>query len=304
MVLNRHMGNQYKIAVLLASHNGSRYLEEQVASIRLQVGVEVDIFFSDDQSSDCTVELLTSLSCKNLNRYNVAFGSAAKNFFFLITELEVSNYSYVFLSDQDDIWLTNKCVSAIKALENNSADFYCGSYTSFSGTKLRYVDKKGNFFPYSWIFQSAGPGFTFCFSKNCFIQVSHEISQVKEIWNQIRWHDWYIFNLIFSLKFRSYVDNMPHALYRIHSDNDTGQLNSVSQFLWRFKYVFFGQYRQQILMLPYLGKKNHLRRPLSKFDFINRIKLCSFIMRTFGFKSRGMFLIFWALFSRVKKTKN
>lgn len=41
-----------RIAVLLATHNGEQFLEEQVYSIFSQIGCNPTIFVSDDYSQD------------------------------------------------------------------------------------------------------------------------------------------------------------------------------------------------------------------------------------------------------------
>ena len=50
-----------KIAVLLASYNGVKYIKEQVDSILNQKEVDVTIFISDDLSTDGTLEYLNGL---------------------------------------------------------------------------------------------------------------------------------------------------------------------------------------------------------------------------------------------------
>ncbi len=50
-----------KIAVLLASYNGVKYIKEQVDSILNQKEVDVTIFISDDLSTDKTIEYLQDI---------------------------------------------------------------------------------------------------------------------------------------------------------------------------------------------------------------------------------------------------
>ena len=48
----------YKVAVLMATYNGERYLEEQLQSILAQQGVELTIWVRDDGSTDSTHQIL------------------------------------------------------------------------------------------------------------------------------------------------------------------------------------------------------------------------------------------------------
>ena len=56
-----------KIAVLLASYNGSFFIEKQLDSILSQEHVDVTIIVNDDFSTDGTYEILSQMS-KNHKR--------------------------------------------------------------------------------------------------------------------------------------------------------------------------------------------------------------------------------------------
>ncbi|MFU0811277.1 MAG: hypothetical protein ACFWTL_06460 [Atopobium sp.] len=51
-----------RVAVLMSTYNGEKYLQEQVDSIAAQEGVEVEMFVRDDGSSDGTCKLLKKMS--------------------------------------------------------------------------------------------------------------------------------------------------------------------------------------------------------------------------------------------------
>lgn len=48
----------YKVAVLLSTYNGSKYIKEQIDSILSQEGVNIDIYIRDDESTDETVNII------------------------------------------------------------------------------------------------------------------------------------------------------------------------------------------------------------------------------------------------------
>lgn len=48
----------YKVAVLLSTYNGSKYIKEQIDSILSQEGVNIDIYIRDDGSTDETVNII------------------------------------------------------------------------------------------------------------------------------------------------------------------------------------------------------------------------------------------------------
>ena len=57
--------NKPKVLVLLATHNGEKYLDEQLQSIFNQIGVDVSILASDDNSTDKTIDILEKYSQNN-----------------------------------------------------------------------------------------------------------------------------------------------------------------------------------------------------------------------------------------------
>ena len=53
-----------KIAVILSTYNGEKYLKEQMDSFLSQEGVDITLFVRDDGSTDRTVEMIQSYSDK------------------------------------------------------------------------------------------------------------------------------------------------------------------------------------------------------------------------------------------------
>lgn len=102
-----------KCVVLMASYNGIPFISEQIDSILSQAEVDVRLFVRDDGSSDGTRDLLqryadegslTLLTGENLG--------PALGFLTLLRNAPEADY-YAF-SDQDDIWDSDKLITAIK----------------------------------------------------------------------------------------------------------------------------------------------------------------------------------------------
>jgi glycosyltransferase involved in cell wall biosynthesis len=95
-----------KISVCMATYNGAAFIRPQIDSIVSQLGPDDEIIFSDDGSTDQTHAIIQSY---NNNRFklivNERSGSPAKNF-----ERGLSHCSgdYIFLADQDDVWMPEK----------------------------------------------------------------------------------------------------------------------------------------------------------------------------------------------------
>ena len=110
------------ISVCMATYNGEKYIKEQIESIlsNLSEGDELIVF--DDASCDSTVEIINSFAD---SRIKIIQGGRNKGFVAAFTKaIENAKGDYVFLSDQDDVWHTDK-VSVMKKYFDKGADFVC-----------------------------------------------------------------------------------------------------------------------------------------------------------------------------------
>jgi rhamnosyltransferase len=246
-----------KATVLMAVCNGEKYLQEQIASIQKQQDVNVKIFYSDDCSTDYSDKILTKNPiCRKLYETNGnRLGSAGSflNLISLVKDIDELG-DYIFLSDQDDIWLPNKMKEAILFLDNNF-DCYSSSYFVAKNENMqryKYVNKTFNNYKLTGTFKSPGPGFTYAFTKKSFLKIanSYYLSNYFPYSSvNVRWHDFLIFAVAIELGLNWKIDEKAHAVYRIHSNNDTGQLLSFGEFLKRTKYVLSGEFLKQVKLI-------------------------------------------------------
>ena len=97
-----------RVAVLMATYNGMKWLQAQLDSILTQENVDITLYASDDGSNDGTDDTLRALS-KIDPRVVVlpkiaGTGSAGQNFYRLIRDVDTNAFDYVAFADQDDIW--------------------------------------------------------------------------------------------------------------------------------------------------------------------------------------------------------
>lgn len=109
-----------KITAAICTYNGEKYILEQLNSI-LNQSVKVDeIIICDDCSTDKTVEIVNSLVESNPRiiqfHINEETLRVNKNF---EKALSLSTGDYIFFSDQDDIWETNKVALILKIFKEN-----------------------------------------------------------------------------------------------------------------------------------------------------------------------------------------
>jgi glycosyltransferase involved in cell wall biosynthesis len=128
--------SQFRVAVLLATYNGEKYLELQLDSLALQVGVDIDVLVNDDGSVDSTMEILKRFENKGLIKdifqsQNIGTSEAFKN---LLRQCQ--GYDYIALCDQDDIWDRDKLERSICALGNELPEMAISS--------RRYIDSQNS----------------------------------------------------------------------------------------------------------------------------------------------------------------
>ena len=128
---------KYRVAVIMSSFNGERYIEEQIESILHQTGVEVSLFIRDDGSADRTPYILSKYSSKG--HVDVTYGRniGIGNSFMKRLYSVPGDYDYYAFSDQDDIWEENKLSAAVCRLKEETG---CALYAS----DLECVDADDN----------------------------------------------------------------------------------------------------------------------------------------------------------------
>lgn len=103
------------ISVCIATYNGEKYIKEQLLSILPQLGKKDEVIISDDHSTDNTLDIVKGL---NDNRIKIVMNNREKGYTSNFENaLSYAIGDYIFLSDQDDIWMSNKvdyCIAELK----------------------------------------------------------------------------------------------------------------------------------------------------------------------------------------------
>jgi glycosyltransferase involved in cell wall biosynthesis len=108
-----------RISVVMATFNGETYISEQISSILAQLGPNDELLISDDNSTDSTLQIIRSFSDPRIRTLtNGQNRGYTKNF---ERALEEAKGAYIFLADQDDVWLDGRISKTLRGLEE--ADF-------------------------------------------------------------------------------------------------------------------------------------------------------------------------------------
>lgn len=249
-----------RVAVLLAAYNGMRFIAEQVESILEQKDVNVTIFCSVDCSTDGTevwVEELTQKTNKVvLLPYGERFGGAARNFFNLIREVDFSNFDYISLSDQDDIWLHDKLSRALSSMVRLSCDAYSSNVLAFwPDGRSMVTDKAQPQVSYDHLFEAAGPGCTYVFTVASALKMKDFMLQRWAEVNNVSLHDWFLYAWYRASGMCWFIDSEWYMRYRQHGGNQVGANKGFFAKCNRFSLVYSGWYwgevaRVAALVLP------------------------------------------------------
>lgn len=112
-----------KIAILMSTYNGQKYVDEQLKSLSNQtLKDDMTVYIRDDGSVDDTVKIVESWMTKlNIVLYKGDNIGPANSFWNLFMNSEIQGDYYAFC-DQDDIWDENKIQKGVEALENFNSD--------------------------------------------------------------------------------------------------------------------------------------------------------------------------------------
>mgnify|MGYP004477916637 CR=1 FL=1 len=226
-----------KIAVLMSTYNGQKYLEKQLKSIAEQtIADKVTLYIRDDGSSDDTIEIINKWKKYiNIVVYEESNKGPAMSFWSLLIRNEIQADYYAFC-DQDDVWDQDKLEIGIKKLDESTCLYTCN---------YRIIDENDNVIIGNGCLTNRNMSIPSLFmaggTQGCSMIFSDGLRQYicKLNIQCIPMHD--IVVLLYALTFGEiYWDELPHFCYRIHANNVVARGNkSVIQkmktTLWNWK---------------------------------------------------------------------
>lgn len=260
-----------KVLVLLATHNGERWIEQQINSILAQKGVLTSIYIRDDGSTDGTLATLTGFLTNTsiqLHKAHSPHSSAAQNFFSLIRDNDASEFAFVAFADQDDIWAPDKLSRAVHHLTSSGASGYSSATIAFwRSEKTRIIPISGQQNSSDFLFEGAGQGCTFVITADCYQFIRTFISANSALLSKIDFHDWAIYALTRSVNRKWIFDPEPTMLYRQHGHNAIGSRGTLRSLWSRALAIKSGWYSRQLQSISAICvKANPKERRLAQWN--------------------------------------
>ena len=222
-----------QIAILLSTHNGDKFIKEQLISLEDQSYKEFDIYIRDDGSSDNTLEYIGEFiadsdidvivlpSTKNIG--------ASLSFFTLLDKVsKIDRYRYIMFCDQDDIWLPDKVEISIRQIQELERDN--PNLPLLIHTNLSVVDDKLDTIDNSyWSYQQIDPNRTnlnHLLVENvitgCTAIINSKLAKLAlPIPKDAIMHDWWLGLVATTMGKIDYIEKST-ILYRQHNQNEIG----------------------------------------------------------------------------------
>lgn len=224
------------VRILMGSCNGAAWLQMQLDSFLAQTHTDWSLWVSDDHSDDETRAILIKFGKDNPGRLaHVLTGpgrGSAANFMSLLCHPDLPAGT-VALSDQDDVWNSEKLAQGILHLPDNGVP---------AGYAARYVIADADLSPRKvsrqWL---RGPSFGNALVQN--IMSGHTtmlnapaLALVRAAGPQdIPHHDWWLYQLLSGAGAELYLDDAVVLKYRQHGSNVFGTRSGVRAILARLK---------------------------------------------------------------------
>jgi glycosyltransferase involved in cell wall biosynthesis len=228
------------IDVLLATFNGSKYLNDLLRSIlNNQSPHTMNVVIYDDGSDDNTLDLINDFVKFNQARLINSIVSNRGVISSFSSLLQHSNSKFAFLCDQDDVWLPQKIEISLKKMQAMEAKY--GQQTPILvHTDLTVVDQNLNvIYPSLRQYQNLDPYpekllprlLVQNFVTGCTVLINKPLKDlVTPIPPEAIMHDWWIALTAAAFGKIAYIPE-PSVLYRQH------QHNSIGAKKWGMNYI-------------------------------------------------------------------
>jgi glycosyltransferase involved in cell wall biosynthesis len=241
-----------KIDILMATYNGSAYIDEQIQSILDQTYKNIHLYIRDDLSTDNTVAIINKFQQQYPNKITIVPSKerlgVIRNFSFL---MEQSTADYIMLSDQDDVWLADKVQITLTKMQELETQ-HGQRIPLLVHTDLKVVDQQLNpifasFWEYAALNVRVQQTFPRLLMQNiitgCAMMMNRSLVKLAApIPPKVIMHDWWIALVAAAFGAIGCV-HQPTMLYRQHSNNQVGAKRST--FIRSFL-INLSQPRQQI----------------------------------------------------------
>ncbi|AKP92594.1 glycosyl transferase family 2 [Achromobacter xylosoxidans] len=285
-----------RIAILMCTYQGEKYLASQLDSFAVQSHPDWVLAVSDDGSTDGTRAMLSDYQQKwgagKLSVFEGPRRGFVGNFMALTCNPKVQADFYAF-SDQDDIWHHDKIQNAVdwlKTVPPNTPALYC--------TRTQLVNEEDQATGLSPLFcrppafenalaQNIAGGNTMVFNdaaRRLLLQAGPQVDVAA--------HDWWVYLAVTACGGRVHYDPRPSLRYRQHNSNLIGANRGLLARFTRIRMLFRGHLKdwneRNIKELTKLRDRMPLAN-IQRLDQFSAARASGLWRRILRFKSTGIY---------------
>ena len=218
-----------RVAVLISTYNGERFLKEQIESVLAQKEIELNVFVRDDGSSDDTINILGSYRDKItfFQESNVGVG----NSFMDVLYKAGKDFDFYAFCDQDDIWKEDKLKRAVSLIEKKDIPLlYCSNQELIDSNANSLGLRYNNIIDTSFrqiLNNNRVTGCTMVWNKKLNDIIADDKRKASKGLLKKRIHDVWV-AMVASCVGEIVYDNESYIYYRQHENNVVGSKGSSS----------------------------------------------------------------------------
>jgi len=222
-----------RLSVALCTYNGEKFISEQLQSIEGQTVLPDELIICDDNSTDKTIENI-NVFAKNapftvrIYQNNESLG-VIRNFEKAIL---LCQGDYIALSDQDDVWLSDKLEKSMALMKREEARYAAKAIPILVHSDLKVVDQSLGVISESLMHmqkihnenseQALKTLLVQNYVTGCTVIINKALKEVATPFhNDIIMHDWWLALLAASEGKIAYLGEST-ILYRQHGENSVG----------------------------------------------------------------------------------
>ena len=214
------------ISVCVATHNGEKYIKQQLESILSQLSQDDEVVISDDGSTDDTLSIINEINDSRIIVYQYQQPSKTKHSHEYVCRnfenaLKHAKGDYIFLSDQDDEWMPNKVEVCMKDLEDHDMVLHEFMHIDENENVIKPLHYNGTFRPHNYLLRVGKHyGCAMAFRRSV-------LDYALPFPKHLLLHDYWI-GILAEILGNFYYEVQPLLRYRIHLQNTSQTKNSLS----------------------------------------------------------------------------
>lgn len=291
-------GASQNVCILLAMYQGAEFLDDQLQSYVAQTHKNWSLIVSDDGSKDRSSAIARAFQKANPDKdiriENGPRQGFATNFFSLLKRIP-ANGPIAALSDQDDVWFSDKLERGLCAISDHPDDvpvLYC-SRTEVCDEALKPIglsplfERAPSF--QNALVQSLGGGNTMMLNRAAIDLVQAVLAEKQP---EVVAHDWWLYQVITGCGGVAIYDPVPSLLYRQHGGNLIGSNLSRLGKLNRAYLLFSGRFKTwNQINFRALSPISHLFKAAEKevLDKFNLARSGSMLKRLKNLRKSGVY---------------